>query len=69
MKTAIQQYLEKYRIEDLKKDIYSILSSNLSYHQKLTSLAENYAPRLDYAKANFLINLHRKYKNKGSRNE
>lgn len=56
----IYRFLEKHLAEDLFLEVCSILSNtNISTKNKSELLAEKYWPRLDYIKANILIN---KYK-------
>ena len=54
--SEIDKFLEKFLIEDLFAEIYSILANPIiPTEKKLTILGEKYRPRLDYIKADILI--------------
>ena len=58
----ISELIWKFRVEDIEDDIYSILGNSITDKEKMCCLGEYFAPRLDYIKANLLINLYKNQK-------
>ena len=56
----ISNLIKKFLIEDIEKDIYSILGSSIPVKEKMFKLGENFGPRMDYVKADLFIRLYRK---------
>jgi len=64
----IYRFLEKHLAEDLFLEVCSILSNtNITTKNKSKLLAEKYWPRLDYIKADILINKHKEGKYNGNK--
>ena len=64
----ISKLIWKFRVESIRKDIYSILGSSLTTEEKMRHLGEDFSPRLDYIKANLLVNLYNKNNTKRKNN-
>lgn len=57
---TLNQLIERYWIEDLKKTILNLLKSERTEKEKLIIIGSYFRPRLDYIKADILIKCYMK---------